>query len=395
MRCIVLYQIQIKKSLVISGSKIRKDVAVIATAKKKKCTCCGKELPLINFYMSHSPMFALDKKINICKDCFGKSSVDPDTGEVDIEKFKAVLRQADKPFYLDNLQSSINQYQKEHSDVPTDEVKYHGEGIIKLYMKNTNTLRQLSHKTYADSESDGFVQKNSTVLKKTGDKTNHSLKKITKQKSDDEVIILDEEEFEVTKDMIDLFGEGYTRLEYKKMVKKYKEMSETYVIQTSIHKEALVTYVRFKVKEELATARGDVVEAQKWYTAAQNAAEQGKLTAKSISKEDLQGGLVNFSDIFKMVEGTKERIKIFPEFKYQPKDAADFIIWCYINYERNLNNMPEVPYKDIYHFYDEKKKEYVAMYGDPYGIFVDDPTEDNRPTIEKFITIPPEFRVDE
>ena len=25
-------------------------------------------------------------------------------------------------------------------------------------------------------------------------------------------------------------------------------MSETYVIQTSIHKEALVTYVRFKVK---------------------------------------------------------------------------------------------------------------------------------------------------
>ncbi len=28
--------------------------------------------------------------------------------------------------------------------------------------------------------------------------------------------------------MIDLFGEGYTRLEYKKMVKKYKEMSETY-----------------------------------------------------------------------------------------------------------------------------------------------------------------------
>ena len=340
-------------------------------------------------------MFALDKKINICKDCFGKSSINPDTGEVDIEKFKAVLRQADKPFYLDNLQSSINQYQKEHSDVPADEVKYHGEGIIKLYMKNTNTLRQLSHKTYANSESDGFVQKNSTVLKKTGDKTSHSLKKITKQKSDDEVIILDEEEFEVTKDMIDLFGEGYTRLEYKKMVKKYKEMSETYVIQTSIHKEALVTYVRFKVKEELATARGDVVEAQKWYTAAQNAAEQGKLTAKSISKEDLQGGLVNFSDIFKMVEGTKERIKIFPEFKYQPKDAADFIIWCYINYERNLNNMPEVPYKDIYHFYDEKKKEYVAMYGDPYGIFVDDPTEDNRPTIEKFITIPPEFRVDE
>lgn len=76
----------------------------------------------------------------------------------------------------------------------------------------------------------------------------------------------------------------------------------------------------------MATAKGDVAEAQKWYSAAQTAAEQGKLTAKQISKEDLQGGIVNFSDIFTAVEGAKERIKIFPEFKYQPKDAADFII---------------------------------------------------------------------
>ena len=41
--------------------------------------------------------------------------------------------------------------------------------------------------------------------------------------------------------------------------------------------------------------------------------------------------------------------------------------------------------------YDKKKKEYVDTYGDPYGIFNDDPTEGNRETIEKFITIPKEF----
>ena len=140
----------------------------------------------------------------------------------------------------------------------------------------------------------------------------------------------------------------------------------------------------------MATAKGDVGEAKKWFDAAQTAAEQGKLTAKQISKEDLQGGIVNFSDIFTAVEGAKERIKIFPEFKYQPKDAADFIIWCYVNYERNLNNMPEVEYKDIYAFYDRKKKEYVEAYGDPYGIFTDDTTESNRETIKNFITVPKE-----
>ena len=176
------------------------------------------------------------------------------------------------------------------------------------------------------------------------------------------------------------------------MLKKYTDMTKTYVVQTNLHKEALLTYVRFKVKEEMATSKGDVQEAQKWYQAAQDAAEKAKLTPRQLSKEDLQGGIVNFSDIFTAVEGAKERVKIFPEFKYQPKDAADFIIWCYVNYERNLNNMPEVEYKDVYKFYDDKKHEYIEMYGDPYGIFAEDTTEINRETIEKFITVPNEFK---
>lgn len=45
-------------------------------------------------------------------------------------------------------------------------------------------------------------------------------------------------------------------------------------------------------------------------------------------------------------------------------------------------------YKDVYKFYDERKKHYLEQYGDPYGIFKDDPTESNRENIEKFINIP-------
>ena len=119
---------------------------------------------------------------------------------------------------------------------------------------------------------------------------------------------------------------------------------------------------------------------------------KAKLTPKQLSKADLQGGITNFSDIFKAVEEANERIPIFPEFKYRPNDAVDFILWCYINYERNLNGLPEVKYSDIYKFYDEKKQEYIDMYGDPYGIFTNDPTLDNRDTVEKFITVPIEFR---
>ena len=79
-----------------------------------------------------------------------------------------------------------------------------------------------------------------------------------------------------------------TDLEYKKMLKKYNDMTKTYVIQTNLHKEALLTYVRFKVKEEIATAKGDVQEAQKWYQAAQDAAEKAKITPRQLTKEDLR-----------------------------------------------------------------------------------------------------------
>lgn len=359
---------------------------------KKNCLACPPDNnlhPIGDFYMSESPLYS-DGRVPWCKSCIKNSVLDED-GQINEEKLMDTLRQIDKPFYRDTLQSAINQFKKENGYIPDDEIKYHGDKIFGLYITKVQSLRQLRSKSYSDSQKDGFVQKNSTVFKKTANPT-PSFKKAEKKKIDDEVIDFEDEDFEVTRDMVDLFGEGYTRLEYKKMVKKYQEMSQTYIIQTSIHKEALVTYVRFKVKEEIATSKGDVTEAQKWYAAAQDAAEKGKLTAKQISSEDLQSGIVNFSDIFKTVEGMKERISIFPEFKYQPKDAVDFIIWCYINYERNLNNMPEASYYDIYRFYDEKKREYIEMYGDPYGIFENDTTESNREIIEKFITIPPEFK---
>lgn len=255
-------------------------------------------------------------------------------------------------------------------------------------MKNIASLRQVSSKSYEDSEKDGFIQKHSTVIQKT---QNAEYKKALKKKKDEEVIDFEENDFEVTQDIIDMFGEGYTRLEYKKMSKKYDDMTKTYVIQTNLHKEALLTYVRFKVKEEMATAKGDVQEAQKWYQAAQDAAEKAKITPRQLSKEDLQGGITSFSEIFKAVEQAVDVIPILPQFKYRSNDALDFVIWCYINYARELQGLPQCSYSDVYKFYDKKKQEYLDQYGDPYGIFTEDTTEKNRSGIEKFIDLPKDY----
>ena len=180
------------------------------------------------------------------------------------------------------------------------------------------------------------------------------------------------------------------------MATKYDKLKQNYTMQTSMHEEALATYVRRKVRSEMAEAEGNVVEAEKWGKLAQQSANDGKLTPKQLTKSDLQGGINSFSDIFVAVEENKERIKIFPEFKQQPKDLVDFTVWCYVNYERNLNNLPEVEYKDIYNFYERKKAEYIKNNGgDPYGIFDDDDSPEvqkARATVEGFITIPNEFK---
>lgn len=369
-------------------------VAITATkkiTKKKICSSCGRELPLATgFYSSKSPLFAVDKKINICKDCFISNALNDETGEIDEIKFKNLLRKTDFPYYRDNLQSATNQYAKEHGYVSYEDVKYHGADIIKLYMKNVNSLRQLSEKSFEDSEKDGFIQKRSTVLNNVDEDikmlSNDKPKKENKHYSNTD-------DFEVNDSIKDLFGDGYTTTEYKKMYEKYEKLKLNYTLQTNLHQEALATYVRFKVKEEMATAAGNVDEAKKWYDAAQNAASNGKLTPKQLSAADLQKGVNSFSELTLAIEQATDVINILPKYKTQPHDAPDFNIYCYINYARKLKGLPTVEYKDIYKFYDDKMDEYLKQYGDPNGVFTDsnDTMLKNRPNIEKFIVLPSDY----
>lgn len=365
-------------------------IATRKEVKKKICSSCGRELPLnTGFYSSKSQLFAVDRKINICKECFISNALNEETGEIDELKFKNLLRKTDFPYYRDNLQSATLQYAKEHGYVSDSDVRYHGDDIIKLYMKNVNSLRQLSTKSFEDSEKDGFIQKRSTVLKNV----NADIKMLNESNipEKEEKHKMDIGDFEITDEIIELFGDGYSKSEYKKMYEKYEKLKLNYTLQTNLHQEALATYVRFKVKEEIATAAGNVDEAKKWYDAAQNAAASGKLTPKQLSEADLQGGINSFSEIFKAVEQAVDIIPILPRFKYRPNDALDFNIWCYINYARDLQGLPQCDYEDVYKFYDRKKEEYIEQYGDPYGIFDNEPDESIRENIKKFITLPKDY----
>ena len=60
------------------------------------------------------------------------------------------------------------------------------------------------------------------------------------------------------------WGIGYSDKELYSFEKKYDMLKESYSQKTAMHTEALLTYIRYRVKEELATAEGNVTEARQW-----------------------------------------------------------------------------------------------------------------------------------
>lgn len=374
---------------------------------KKVCTCCHENKNMTAFYLSYSPMYSLDQRVPICKECCKKYALNSD-GTIDYSKLKELLMHIDKPLYYDQLSSAESSVKKENSYLSDEEVSLHGYDILSKYF-TLIAMRQDRSKSYNDSKNENYIHSNTNRSKKELDSiqkrytilfnnssitdNSHIILRGHDASDDKETSIIkyDDNDFEVTDDMIRLFGEGYTKSEYRKMYNKYENLKLNYSIQTNLHQEALATYVRFKVKEEDATAKGDVAEAMKWYNAAQSAAENGKLTPKQLSESDLHGGINSFSEIFKAVEQAVDIIPILPSFKFRPNDALDFTIWCYINYARDLQGLPQCSYEDVYKFYDKKKQEYIDQYGDPNGIFDDDSSEDLRDSIKKFITLPSDY----
>jgi hypothetical protein len=139
-----------------------------------------------------------------------------------------------------------------------------------------------------------------------------------------------------------------------------------------MHTEALLTYIRYRCKEEISTAKGDVKEAKAWGELAAKAAQDAKINPSQLSKADLADGLSTFGELVRAVEQAVDIISILPKFKEKPQDKVDFTLWCYINYIRDLKGLPYCDYKDIYAFYEQRKKEYEQHTSFEENIFTDE-----------------------
>nr|WP_297932418.1 hypothetical protein [uncultured Lachnoclostridium sp.] len=125
---------------------------------KKVCTCCHEPKNMTDFYLSYSPMYSLDNRVPICKECC-KISVLNDDGTINYPKFKSLLMQIDKPLYYDLIASSEESLLKESSYLGEDALKYRGKEILQKYF-TLIAMRQDRQRNWVDAELEGHMHQN-------------------------------------------------------------------------------------------------------------------------------------------------------------------------------------------------------------------------------------------
>lgn len=283
-------------------------------------TCKKGEQTIINFYATKNKMFT-DGKMPICKTCI-KEMINYN----DIKTIHTLMRQLDIPFLIDLWEKC--------EEGKTD--------TLGTYIRQLNSLPQYATMTWDDSVFEYSNNENKT------EEENKSKRRKNPYEIDEDSRY----------NLIDKWGLGYSDDELYLFEKKYNLLKNNYPEKTALHRESLLTYIRYRVKEEISTARGDVAEAQKWGALADKASEKAKINPNQLSKADLSGGLNGFGELSRAVEKAVDMYEILPRFKERPQDKVDFTLWCYINYCRRLKNLPDASYKEIWKFYDDRKEEY-------------------------------------
>lgn len=130
---------------------------------EKKCNYCKETKKMTDFYISKNPLHAADERVPICKDCVMKASLNED-GTINDLEFNKVLRDIQRPYYKDLIESAIESFKREHSYIEEEKVKYYGKELLSIYFRCI-AMRQDRAKSYEDSEKDGFIHQNNNMPK--------------------------------------------------------------------------------------------------------------------------------------------------------------------------------------------------------------------------------------
>lgn len=302
---------------------------------KKICTCCHQNKNLTAFYLSYSPMYSLDQRVPVCKECCKSSALNED-GSINYIKLKELLMQLDKPMYWDQLNSAFESVKKENSYLSDEETDLHGYDILSKYFTFI-AMRQDRAKSWSDAEKEGFMHTNTnrpkveleairnkfSSLFGTTSSANNTSSNITSQilnqnnqtnQNQQQLIYSDE-----------WMGE-YTQQDLDRLNKYYESLNTDYKIVTVNHRDyarkiAKASLMMDKAYEDMLKG---VPGAEKMYTNAKDIFDSLSKSAKfSEDKRSINDvGISSFSKIVSMVENHNW----IPEYVPKKKDMYDELL---------------------------------------------------------------------
>lgn len=289
---------------------------------KKTCTFCGKEKNILQFYSNTSPLFDLDKRDPICKDCIKKTVIDEETGKINEFELDKILRILDKPYYKDSLESARKQFVKEHPDIKDIHVDHFGDKILGLYCKNIQ-LRQDRNRRYADSEKSGYMHDNNNmnvsererIMQKYGDIKNGKYSENDSERIADEEVVYSKE-----------WRGSYTRADIEYLDSYYKDLMRDYKIVTANHKDYAKKIAKASLHMDkcyddmLHGVNGADAKYKQARESFDSLSKSAKFSESVRSVNDV--GLSSFSKIVEKVESHQW----IPEHKPIEKDDIDKII---------------------------------------------------------------------
>lgn len=275
-------------------------------AEKKKCLGkCGRNIGLVQFYNTNSPLF-VDGKVPFCKRCL-KDMMD----EKDLDSVKAVLRQIDKPFLIEvwkKAQSSKND-------------------TIGEYFRQVNSLPQYRDLTWDNS----IHYEKASIVDNMMNEAGVNVEDVDK-------ISTEHGEIEVSQELRNKWG-NYSNRDILVMEKTWKDMERANDVSSPQHKKDLHFYCKLSMLADKALDEGDFSGYEKLSRQLDNLKKSAGFRPIDRLSGSESSGIRSFSQVYEEVE--KDGF-IEPYPIQERQDIVDRTIQYLLNYQLKLLNQEQL-----------------------------------------------------
>lgn len=283
---------------------------------------CGRKRKLRYFFRDLTGTSAIGV-IPYCKDCCKDMCLD-ERGKFSEERFLEFLKNpvVNRPFFQHIWDNHKN-----------------AKDPLGNYFKALSASPKIRNYTWEDGDKN--IIANGEIQKKPSETVVDTKKYIVEIEEDDD------EPFIITEDMVRKWGVGFEPDQYIMLEELYDKLSRDFEIDTGVQEEYLQNACICQMRNKVALALGNVIEAGNWGKQFDSYMASGKLKPNQISNSDKMGGITNFSTFFQYVEKSENFIPDFPDIMI---DDIDYAIYTILNYVRKLFGVAPITLGEVKDF---------------------------------------------